>query len=273
MFIARFFLGIGIGPKSATAPIYAAECAPPAIRGALVMQWQLWTAFGIMLGFASDLLFYNVSSPNIAGLNWRLMMGSAMFPAVIVCLLVSAFCPESPRWHMSRGRHAAAYGAMCELRFCKVQAARDIFYMAELLRRQESMHLGQSKVKELLGVARNRRALLATEIVMFMQQVRIPSFRVGVSAIWHFGICPSLYPRGHFREIPTKKMLTQYTVLRNQHNRILLVWNISRQWIRRATRTGSFVRLRCYSKCSIRLYLQTRIYMKFDYSKSSTRHN
>lgn len=37
MFIARFFLGFGIGPKSATTPIFAAECAPPKLRGALVM--------------------------------------------------------------------------------------------------------------------------------------------------------------------------------------------------------------------------------------------
>jgi hypothetical protein len=46
LFIARFCLGLGIGPKSATVPVFAAECAPPAIRGALVMQWQVWTAFG-----------------------------------------------------------------------------------------------------------------------------------------------------------------------------------------------------------------------------------
>jgi MFS family permease len=172
MFIARFILGIGIGPKSATVPIYAAECAPPGIRGALVMQWQLWTAFGIMLGLASDLIFYHVSdTPSITGLNWRLMMASAMFPAVIVCMLVFSVCPESPRWYMAMGRHAAAYEAMCKLRFCKVQAARDIFYMKELLRREEGMRIGQSWIKELVGVVRNRRALVASEIVMFMQQV------------------------------------------------------------------------------------------------------
>jgi MFS family permease len=56
LFVARFFLGIGIGPKSATVPVYAAECAPPAIRGALVMMWQTWTAFGIMLGYVMDLV-------------------------------------------------------------------------------------------------------------------------------------------------------------------------------------------------------------------------
>jgi hypothetical protein len=43
MFIARFALGLGIGPKSATVPVYAAETTPPGIRGALVMQWQVST--------------------------------------------------------------------------------------------------------------------------------------------------------------------------------------------------------------------------------------
>lgn len=34
-------MGLGIGAKSATVPIYAAESTPPEIRGALVMQWQM----------------------------------------------------------------------------------------------------------------------------------------------------------------------------------------------------------------------------------------
>ena len=97
MFVARFALGLGIGPKSATVPIYAAECTPPEIRGALVMQWQMWTAFGIMVGYAADLAFYKVPDKhNITGLNWRIMMASAMLPAVIVCCFVF-LCPESPR--------------------------------------------------------------------------------------------------------------------------------------------------------------------------------
>lgn len=38
LFIARFVLGFGIGPKSSTVPVYAAECTPAPIRGALVMR-------------------------------------------------------------------------------------------------------------------------------------------------------------------------------------------------------------------------------------------
>lgn len=163
--IARFFLGFGIGPKSATVPIYAAETTPPAIRGALVMQWQVWTAFGIMLGNAADLCFYKVADrPNITGLNWRLMMSSAMLPALVVIAFVF-MCPESPRWYMSKGRHYKAYQSMSRLRFKKVQAARDVFYMHTLLDAENLINVkGKSQVLELFTIPRNRRALIGSEI-------------------------------------------------------------------------------------------------------------
>ena len=124
-----------------------------------------------MVGYAADLAFYGVPDKHgITGLNWRLMMGSAMLPAVVCCCFVF-MCPESPRWYMSKGRHNSAFESMTKLRFNKIQAARDQFYMAELLRAEEGMKIGQSKIKELFTVPRNRRAMVASEIVMFMQQV------------------------------------------------------------------------------------------------------
>lgn len=36
-------------------PIFAAENSPANIRGALVMSWQLWTAFGIFAGFVANI--------------------------------------------------------------------------------------------------------------------------------------------------------------------------------------------------------------------------
>jgi MFS family permease len=47
LFAARFIMGIGIGAKNATVPIYSAEMAPHRIRGALVMFWQLWVVAGL----------------------------------------------------------------------------------------------------------------------------------------------------------------------------------------------------------------------------------
>jgi len=39
----------GMGAKASTIPIFAAESSPSQIRGALVMSWQMWVAFGIFL--------------------------------------------------------------------------------------------------------------------------------------------------------------------------------------------------------------------------------
>lgn len=60
MFVFRLILGLGVGPKSATIPIFASECAPAESRGALVMLWQQFTAFGIMLGYVMGVAFGNV---------------------------------------------------------------------------------------------------------------------------------------------------------------------------------------------------------------------
>ncbi|GAA6021550.1 hypothetical protein JCM10207_005064 [Rhodosporidiobolus poonsookiae] len=171
LFAARFVLGLGIGPKSATVPVYAAETAPPLIRGALVMQWQVWTAFGIMLGTVSSLVFYHVPDPSsgITGLNWRLMLGSAALPAFFVMAQVF-FCPESPRWLISKGRYRDAYASLCRLRHTKLQAARDLFMINALLEEEANIATGKTAILEIFTVARNRRAALASGIVMFMQQ-------------------------------------------------------------------------------------------------------
>jgi MFS family permease len=55
LFAVRLVLGLGMGMKGSTVPIFAAELAPAQIRGALVMSWQMWTAFGIFLGFCANL--------------------------------------------------------------------------------------------------------------------------------------------------------------------------------------------------------------------------
>ncbi|KAM5350473.1 hypothetical protein ACJ41O_006978 [Fusarium nematophilum] len=171
MFIARFFLGFGIGPKSATTPMFAAECSPKLVRGALVMQWQMWTAFGIMLGYIADLAFYGVpDTGSVTGLNWRLMMGSAGVPALVVCSMVY-MCPESPRWYLTKDRHRDAYDAMSRLRYNKIQSARDLFYAHTLLEAEAAMSIRRgNRIKEFITVRRNRNAMISSQLVMFMQQ-------------------------------------------------------------------------------------------------------
>jgi hypothetical protein len=126
----------------------------------------------LQLGYAVDLAFLGTPDNGITGLAWRLMMGSAAIPAIVACGLVYT-CPESPRWFITKNKHGEAYQAMSRLRHTKVQAARDLFYAHTLLRAENEV-LGDgkspSKFKELFAVRRNRNALIASEIVMFMQQ-------------------------------------------------------------------------------------------------------
>jgi len=92
-------MGIGIGAKNATVPIYSAEMAPHRIRGALVMFWQLWVVAGIFLGFCA-----NVIVKDTGDIAWRLQLGSAFIPSfVLICGIW--FCPESPRVRLTSTLH------------------------------------------------------------------------------------------------------------------------------------------------------------------------
>ncbi|KAI1783044.1 hypothetical protein LXA43DRAFT_977304 [Ganoderma leucocontextum] len=185
LFVARFVLRHGIGPKSATVPVYSAECVPPLIRGALVMMWQTWTAFGIMIGYVMDLAFQNVQDPpGIRGLNWRLMLGSAGIPALFVAVQVF-LCPESPRWYMMK--------SLRRLRHTDLQAARDLYYMHVLLEAEKEVSARtRNKFLELFRLPRNRRATLASAIVMFMQQF------CGVNAIAYYS--SNIFVQGGFSQ-------------------------------------------------------------------------
>ncbi|ODV77181.1 uncharacterized protein CANTADRAFT_27107 [Suhomyces tanzawaensis NRRL Y-17324] len=194
LFIARFFLGFGIGVKSATVPAYAAECTPPHIRGSLVMLWQFFTAVGIMFGYVACLAFYYVPKKSFGtGLNWRLMLGSACIPAIIVLFQVP-FVPESPRWLMAKGRHLEAFESLCLLRKSRMSAARDAFYQYVLLQEESSYDAPTWKrMIEMFTVRRNRNGALGAWIVMFMQQF------CGINVIAYYS--SSIFIESGFTEI------------------------------------------------------------------------
>jgi MFS family permease len=184
----RILMGIGMGTKASTVPIYAAENCPAAIRGALVMSWQMWTAFGIFLGFCANLAVYDTGA-----ISWRLQLGSAFIPAVPLVTGVF-FCPgkrerqklqdlvntfsdtytESPRWLMKKGRYQTAFESLLKLRNNPIQAARDVYYIHVLLV-EESRIVGKSnyitRFGELFTIPRVRRATLASFTVMIAQQM------------------------------------------------------------------------------------------------------
>ena len=172
LFAARFFSGFAIGSKSSTTPAYAAECSPPKIRGALGTQWQMWTAFGIMLGFVASVAFYPIrAGETLPGLSWRLMLASTSIPPIIVCIM-TYFAPESPRWLMSKGRYQEAFESLITLRKTRLMAARDLYDIHVRLELEKEIKPGSAwaRATKLFAVPRNRRAAQSAFFVMYMQQ-------------------------------------------------------------------------------------------------------
>jgi MFS family permease len=89
LLIYRILLGIGMGIKSSTTAIFAAESSPARIRGALVMTRQVWVAAGIFFGFSA-----NIAVINFGHNTWRYQLGSAFIPAVPLLTMIF-MCPES----------------------------------------------------------------------------------------------------------------------------------------------------------------------------------
>ncbi|KAE8444727.1 hypothetical protein EG329_014287 [Mollisiaceae sp. DMI_Dod_QoI] len=168
LFICRLLLGFGMGAKGSTVPIYAAENSPASIRGALVMSWQLWTAFGIFLGFCANLAVVNTGK-----IAWRLQLGSAMIPAIPLILFIF-MCPESPRWCMKKNKYQKAYRSLLKLRNNPLQAARDLYYIHSQLEIEKEI-IGRSnyltRFVQLFTIPRVRRATLASFTVMIAQQM------------------------------------------------------------------------------------------------------
>ena len=96
--LSRLVLGLAVGAATMLAPLYVAETAPTAWRGALVTSVQLAITAGILaaylVGFA-----YTPSG------EWRAMLLAGAWPSVLLPLVL-LLLPESPRWLVLRGREA-----------------------------------------------------------------------------------------------------------------------------------------------------------------------
>ncbi|KAI4718213.1 hypothetical protein E4T48_05523 [Aureobasidium sp. EXF-10727] len=168
LFAARFIMGIGIGAKNATVPIYSAEMAPARIRGALVMFWQLWVVIGIFLGFCANVIVKDV--PRIA---WRLQLGSAFIPSFILMCGIY-LCPESPRWLMKHGKIAQGFQSMAKLRAHPIIGARDYYYSYVIYEEELKVAQGSTyftRLRDCFTVPRIRRANYGASTVMIAQQM------------------------------------------------------------------------------------------------------
>lgn len=137
----------------------------------ILIAWQLFTAFGIMVGFLANVAFYNLG-PDII---WRYQLAAPLLPTVPLLLFVY-LCPESPAWHFKRDQYRAGYVSLIKLRNTKLQAARETYstYLSrrrDLATRTSAAQSFISKLHSLFTVPRNRHAMYASYTAMLSQQI------------------------------------------------------------------------------------------------------
>jgi sugar porter (SP) family MFS transporter len=98
--VARFFLGVTIGISIVTAPIFVAESSPAAVRGGMIVMYQVATVAGIVIAYFVDYALAGADA-------WRWMLALSAVPSLLV-LLVLARLPDTPRWYVMQGRHDEA---------------------------------------------------------------------------------------------------------------------------------------------------------------------
>ncbi|CAO1618652.1 unnamed protein product [Sympodiomycopsis kandeliae] len=190
LLITRAIMGLGMGAKGSTVPIFAAEHSPTRIRAGLTASWQLFVAFGLFIGYSANAVVAKTGT-----IAWRLQLGSAFIPALPMTLGIW-FTPESPRWLITRNKYRDAFNSLCAHNHTTLQAARELYYahcLIEIEREASGSNGWLKRFTELFTIPRVRRATLAAFVVMLAQQL------CGINIIAFFSA--SIFVQAGFTEL------------------------------------------------------------------------
>jgi sugar porter (SP) family MFS transporter len=125
--IARFLLGATIGVSIVVAPIFVAESVGAAVRGRLVAMYQVATVAGILIAYFVD---FGLAG----GALWRIMLGLAAVPAIIVAVLLLPLS-DTPRWYIMKGQREKARQTLARIE-SGTDVDRELAEMEQDLRRE-----------------------------------------------------------------------------------------------------------------------------------------
>ncbi|KAF2724066.1 hexose transporter [Polychaeton citri CBS 116435] len=113
LIVGRIIVGLGVGSFTATIPSWVGESSTEAgHRGWLVMLEGSAAIFGIVMIGWIELGLYFV--PNNNAVSWRFPIAfQAVFALIVLCVV--PLTTESPRWLLSKDRHADARTVMARL--------------------------------------------------------------------------------------------------------------------------------------------------------------
>jgi len=186
LIIARVIGGIGVGITSVVAPVYISELSLPENRGKIVSIYQLSITLGILLAFFIDWFVLNRAGDGAGVITneargiwkwlfveelWRGMFGTEI-PIALLFFILLFFIPESPRWLVTKGRHAEAMKTMISISGKELAETQ----MAEI---NEMVKTEKGGVRELFQPFLRMPLLIGILVPMF-------SHLSGIAAIMYF---------------------------------------------------------------------------------------
>ncbi|KAG2115382.1 general substrate transporter [Suillus cothurnatus] len=110
--IGRYVAGLGVGALSAIVPLYSGETAPKAIRGTILVIYQVQIISGIFLSYLFELGSHTINN----SASWRIPIGLQMVWGIILLSgILLLQIPESPRHLLGTGRDDEARKVIAEL--------------------------------------------------------------------------------------------------------------------------------------------------------------
>lgn len=186
LIIGRILLGVGVGFANQAVPVYLSEIAPPKLRGALNIMFQLAITIGIL---CANLINYGTGK--ITPWGWRLSLGLAAVPAIIMTL-GSAFLPDTPSSMIERGYFEKGRAMLERIRGTKdVQIEYD-----DIVQASENAKAVKHPWRNILTRRYRPHLVMATAIPFFQQLTGINAIMFYAPVLFStlgFGADASLY--------------------------------------------------------------------------------
>ena len=177
LFVAgRFFAGLGVGLISALIPLYQSETAPKWIRGTIVGTYQLAITVGLLIASIVD----NATQGRNDTGSYRIPIAvQFLWALIMICGML--ILPETPRYHIKRGRDEKAAKALSRLRRIDVDHPGLVEELSEIKANHEyEMSLGTATYVDCFKGTLGKR--LATGcLLQGLQQL------TGVNFIFYYG--------------------------------------------------------------------------------------